>query len=455
MVEASEKASRYEWTAAANLYKQALDKLEPDSGFLETANVAELLGESRYRAAFQSAGREEFKQKMRLAEEADEKAATLYEKLGSDALSKMLRARAVFASLWIEDKPSDRRGLIQKCIEVSDEAVKSLEVQGDKRRLAEAHKDLLTYLSESLPLANERSLIKERFERAIETVEKAIAEFEPLAQAEALVETLNMAISVLAGNAFKVDQVRSRELELRAVQLGKKLAEASDRAKTPYALALAEEGVGLIAWLAEGDPAKGLSQFETAIVMAQDVKDSYLHGRLLTHALNSSFWAEILEDYVDRKRKLLEKGMEFASRAIKKLEIPLHDGLLESVYYTYAECHTHLALDVETDVERKRARLREAIGIARQFGAHMYYGAVASSGHPLSKALFFLASLTVDTEEKTRLLKEALPIREETVRTSELLFPDSWYAGLTTITWHFSRQTCRVWRRSRGRRSGF
>ncbi len=420
LVEASEKAGKYEWTAAADLYKQALDRLEPDSDLPEMANVAELLGKSRYRAAFQSADREEFKQKMRLAQEADEKAAALYEKLGSDPFSKMLRARAVFASFWIADEPLERRGLIQKCIELADEAVKSLEVRGDSIRLAEARKDLLTYLSESLDLANDRPLFEERFERAIETSEKAVAEFEPLAQQEVLVETFYSAMSILTSNALVIDLTRSHELGIKTAQLEEKLAKASDRAKTPYTLALAKAGTGLVA-ISEGDPAKALSQFETAILQAQEVKDSYLDGDLLGGALYLSFWAEIVEDYVEQRRVLLEKGKEFALRAIKKLKIALH-GSVGHVYDTYAQCHIHLAMDVETNVERKRTLLREAIGIAKQM--------LPQSGHALSKALFFLASVVVDTQEKTRLLREALAFREEQVRGSDQLIPDSWIAGI-------------------------
>ncbi len=431
LIEASEKAGRYEWTAAADLYKQALDRLEPDSDLLETARVAELLGKSRYRAAFQSADRVEFKQKMRLALEADEKSATLYKRLGSDALSKMLRARAVFASFWIMDELSDRRELIQECIGLVDETVKRFEGQDDRRSLAEARKDLLTYLSESLWLANERSLIKEGFERGIGTGEKAAAEFEPLAQDEALLETLNMTVWIIDQYLLyssMVDQARGRK---KAIQLGEKLAEASDRAKTLYERSLAKRGAAMIAWTAESRPAEALIQFEAAILLARDVKDSYFDGRLLSNGGWMSFWAANVEDHVEQKRTLYEKGLEFASKAIKRLEIPLEGTWLAGVYSLYAECCTYLALDVETDVERKRAQLREAVRIARQGIAYSRYGTLATySDHSLSKALFFLASLAVDTEEKTRLLKDSLSIREETVREFDLLVPDSWGRGI-------------------------
>jgi hypothetical protein len=51
-VKASEKASRYEWTEAAGLYKQVLDGLEPNDN-LETGKVADSW-ERAVRAAFQS-----------------------------------------------------------------------------------------------------------------------------------------------------------------------------------------------------------------------------------------------------------------------------------------------------------------------------------------------------------------------------------------------------------------
>ncbi len=427
LVEASERAGKYEWTAAADLYKQALDELDSVSDPIETARIAELLGKSRYRAAFQSTSREEFKQKMLLAEKADEKAAALYERGGSEPLSKMLRARALFASFWIMDEPSDRRGLIQKCIGLADETVKSLEGQDDRRSLAEARRDLLIYLNESIWFTNERSHIKERFERAIETGEKAAAEFESLTQDEDLVETLDITLMSLSHSLGLVDQVRFRELDIMAVRLGKKLAEASDRAKTPYALSLGKKANAMIANI-EGDRAKALSQSEVAVLLAQDVKDSYLDGRMLNNRAWGSFWAATVEDDVEQKRVLFKRGSEFASKAIKKLEISLHGGFLGVTYIGSAQCHTELAL-VETDMERKRAELREAVGVARQGRTYEYYD-YYSAEPMLSKALFFLASVAVDTQEKTRLLKEALVIREESVRGLDLLVPDSWIRGI-------------------------
>src|SRR5260370_4963426 len=43
--------------------------------------------------------------------------------------------------------------------------------------------------------------------------------------------------------------------------------------------------------------------------------------------------------------------------------------------------------------------------------------------------MYLLATMDVGPEEKARLLKEALPIREDTVRTLELLSPHSFSRG--------------------------
>src|SRR5260370_40774437 len=58
-----------------------------------------------------------------------------------------------------------------------------------------------------------------------------------------------------------------------------------------------------------------------------------------------------------------------------------------------------------------------------------HHSFLTGMGHQLSRAMFLLATMDVGPEEKTRLLKEALTIREDTVRTLEQLSPHSFSRG--------------------------
>ena len=95
--------------AAAELYKQALQKLGPDHDPRERARVTELLAKSYFKAAFQSQTHEEFVQRMRLAESTYTRLADLYEKSGSDGKAKSSMARSLFTKFWLKEDVRERR----------------------------------------------------------------------------------------------------------------------------------------------------------------------------------------------------------------------------------------------------------------------------------------------------------------------------------------------------------
>ena len=293
LAEAAERSGKYEWMAAAELYQLALEGLDPGHDPLETARVTGLLAKSYFKGAFQAETREAFKRRMLLAEASYQKVAGLYQNAGSEAPSKMSRARALFASFWLKEEPEERRGIIERCNTLGAEAARLLERQADRRKQAEANNDLLAYMVEAQHFVREGQQLKEIFDKVLETGERAVGEFESLGEDEGLLESLNKTLSFLASNINSIgEQTRYRELERRAEILGRQLVETSKRAGTPYALSLANQAVGWAAFEVEGDPAKALTLFEAGAKAAEPTKDSLLIGSLHALAVYSAGWTE-------------------------------------------------------------------------------------------------------------------------------------------------------------------
>lgn len=184
----------------------------------------------------------------------------------------------------------------------------------------------------------------------------------------------------------------------------------------------------------DGDYVKALGLLEAALSTAQRTNDSLVIGRVFEQALYSARWAGgvgggALEEPVAR-REVLEKGLGFAPNAIKNLEIPFHGAYLDFAYTEFAECHVHLATVVETETGKRVDHLRKAIEIARKGVTYKNYTKLSGVGHALSKSMYFLATMNVDQDEKIQLLRDALPIREETVRVKDLFTPHSWDRGV-------------------------
>ncbi len=417
--------------AGAELYKKALLSLDADRDPSETARLTELLARSYFKGAFQSERREEFKRRMQLAEATYDRARTLYEEQGSEALAKRSKARGLFATFWLREDPGERAGITEKCITFADDSARILEGQADRNRLAEVHNDLLTYLVEAHHFVRHGERLKEIFDRVLKTGESARDEFEILGEDEALIESLNKTLSFLAANMNIIgDQTRYRELEGEAEVLGRRLGQASKRAGTPYALSLANQAFGWAAIEIEADPVKALMLFEAGVRTAESTKDSLLIGSLHYLAQYSAVWAELIEEDVEEKRLLLEKGLAYGYTAIKNLEICLHGAGLSWAYGWLAESYNHLAFYVATDTGKKKEYLRNAIEISRKGVIYEGHTLGEDVSHSLSKAFYLLAILVVDQEEKAELLREALKYREDSIRKADLFGMNLWNRGV-------------------------
>ncbi len=427
LAEAAEKASRYEWIPAAEFYEKALDALGPKRDPVETARITELLAKSYFKAAFQSETREEFKKTIGLAKVEYQRLSIFYEEAGSEALSKLSKGRVLFAEYWLTEEPSDRKRLTEEATSLAEEAAGIFEGQENNRGLADAHKEVLTYLTEAYRFAPDWRTLRVLYEKAMRSSEKAIHEFEALGEDEALLECLN-------GTSWFVDDVaffvlkpsESSEVEKTREQLGHKVRKLVESGATPYASFLANEALAYL----EIDRAKGLEFSDKALSAAQVTRDKLATGRVLAVAGQNAMWAQMLEEDVEKRRELFERELEFAGKAIALLEVPFSGHLLDWAYDDYATAYTGLATYVDTEIEQKKEHLKEAISWSKKGMAYKDHQTWPAGPHSMSKAMYFLATLLSDPAEKKKLLRDALPLREEALRQDGIVMPYSWDTGV-------------------------
>ncbi len=423
MAEARERSERYEWTAAAALYQKALYQLESREDLPFTAQVSELLAKSNFKAAFQAPTREEFKQRMRRAEKSYDDLTQLYEKSGSTSLAKRSRARTFSASFWIADEASGRRQIVVNRISLLREAVRELESSSDRRSSAEAHLDLLVALHESLHIIKDWKVVRENFEQAVEVGDKAIAEFEALLDDPGLLESLyNGLVTFSTWFDFVLKPSEVGEFaSARAREMIPRLTRVSERVGTPYALCLKNQAVGMAVANFEGDLSKTLSLWEASISLAEETRDALLIGYSAQWTLASI--ADLMpdEEDVDARRRLVEKGLDLAVKAVKNFEVPLDGTWLAWTYGQYERVYTALARMVETDVEKKESYLREAIHVARRGLAYKDFSFSPRWGMAAS----YLVSMDISPKEKSEILDETVPTVEEAVREIDLTMPFS------------------------------
>ncbi len=426
LAEAATREAKYDWTTASELYQRALREIDTENDTLEGAKTTELLAKSYFKASFQSGTQEEFKNEVKQAEAFYETASQLYEKAGQKARSEKSKASNMFAAFWQKDSAAERRTLLEKCITLAKNAAEIFEKQGEQRLLAETRQDLSTYLIEMVSFTTEREARKNHYEVAAHRSSQAAEAFEALGDNENQLICLDRAVEALL---FSMADEPIRELS-RVETLSRQMGKIAERLGTPYARALRQRAASLVVSVGGGDSRRALELCKAGVLWAEETKDNYLIGLLLWGGLLCAYLAAVVDEDIEQRKELASEGLALAPRALKCMETIAAYQWIPWIVRDHAECYTVLAADVETEPERKRVHLRRAIEVAtrgqRWEGWPNYWNIV---GHALSKAQYFLASITPDPQEKARLLESALRIREAMVRESDIL-SGSWFRGI-------------------------
>jgi hypothetical protein len=420
------RSGKYDWPGAADYYKQAIEKLGPDADPSDVTRITELLATSFFKAAFQAGNRVEFKGTMQHAAEIYERVQSLHDRKGRRDLAMLAEARGLFARFWTLDNVESRRNTVAKCVSLAKSAIASLETSGEDRYLAEAHRDLLTYLSDAQWLASDWKSLSEGMVAVKQVGEKAARHFERYSDYENLALCYYMSED-LASSVAK-DQHDWKEQLSAAKEIEARLSETSKRDQKLQSLSLSSFVASDIAF-AEGDYARALKASEAGIATAEPTGNSLLLGRLLENAGWSTYWMAHGEEETERRRLLFEKTIGLASRAVKYLEVSSFPGNISWAYS--ADSYTERANLVETEVEKKRDNLLKAVEIAKKGLTWQKYPAFwEQTSHVLSKALYFLATVENKAAEKVRLLSEALSLRDDNIRAILGRDPYGWPLGV-------------------------
>lgn len=429
---AEKSAGKYDWASAIALYRDALRHGSDYYSAVDTAKIIELLGRSSYKAGFQAENRLDFKRSLELASLSFQDAALKYQKLSLKPFERICQARSLFAHFWTLDAFLERKDAIEKCLVAAEEAVQLFRAAGDEKLAAETEKDLLNYLIESLVFESDIASVESKFQKILLLSQQILSRDHGIGQDEVLLESLHMTLLVvlLGANLF-VDPVRFRELSKTSSHLISDLDEVAKRIGRPHALAMANE---VLAWRAqsiEGDSAKALELFQSAILEAEKTRDSYLIGRGQAGAVIIAAWLGLTGELVEDRRKSLLEGIRLASKAIDHLAVPYHGAWLAGVYTSLASCYTHMAIFVDTAKEEKRARLSQATAYARKGLEYQDHRWVSDPRHELSKALHFYATLENDPITKEQQLIKALEYRQAELKTRLEFSARSWDSGVS------------------------
>lgn len=426
MNEVSQKARRFEWISAASTAKIAAEST-PSGDPIQKATAFEVSGKCYFKAAFQSNSRTEFVDLMRDSARYFATASTLYSSISSDGLARRAQARSFFANFWISEDFPRRKDLIRDCVSIGLDAKRTFEANNRTTEAVETSADCLIYFRESLNFASNWKDFNEQFHEALTVGREVEDQIERLADYDLAQEGLSVIVWLLSLEAQVLfDPKEFKTFENEARRVASLMSDLTTKIKTPFASCLEALSNGNVVFDFEGDYSRAMMLYETAAKEALKTGDSLLRGRILWLVAQVAFWLGTSKEDIESRRAALEKGVESAVASISLFESSRPTGDLAAAHASCSECHVELANQVETEASNKANHLRKAIEVSTEgIGYEIGTWAWNQVAHSQSKARYFLSRL-VTPDEKRRLLIDALPTREETVRVADALFPNFW-----------------------------
>ncbi|MCW4026410.1 MAG: hypothetical protein NWE76_02865, partial [Candidatus Bathyarchaeota archaeon] len=445
LVEATRLEKEYEWLQASELYGQALGMVD-EGDYFRRGEVQEKIGYSLHRAAFQAESREEFLERLGKAVEAYEAARGLYEKVADErGAGWALRCGAVARYLehWITTDPSEKKRLLEECLELERDALEAFWEMGDKLEYCRTYGGLpeLYWHRSEREYTWKTEPTREIFVRGQQVIEEGISWGERAIEALSELGDPYVAAGVhlALGICFYGYQVRfvegpeeQEQHRLRTADYLRKATEISEEVEDEYLIGQSH------IWLGKASPEEeGKRHFERALKYAERTRDIYLQGLGLSRLVRASTWIRVIpEEDPDKWREAVEERQALYDEAMRHLSILSFYGYGSGVILPPGGyCEHFLALaNQEIDPERKMWFLekslesgRNALKIAEDSGSRVGY-----VRHVLSKALTARARLESEINKKKGLLVRAIEYREKNITMEEQLRPyQYWNIGIS------------------------
>jgi len=430
---------KYEWLKAIDVYGQALRGVGKED-FLKKGEVQEKIGHCFYRGAFQAESQEEFKERMRQAIEAFEKAHGSYEKTADEKKDAwMFRCEALtkYLGYWLTPDPSEKRKFLDECLESEGKALAAFSESGDMMEYGKTFNKFPLVFWLRANLEWNRQTLKTILKKGLEWGEKAVAALSELGELHGIAQahfTLATCLDNHYGyGRYFIDEPEEQENHrFRVVGLLHKAIDLSEKVGDAFFLGLSHHWLGI-----NTGGEEPIRHFEKALECGKRTRDNFLIAWGLDYLAYETYWkAEARED-PEKARELAEKAMQFYQKAQHHYSIMSfisQRGGLIGPPAGHAEHHWLLAAR-ETDPQKRLEFLEksekagmEALKLAEASDVPNVIGTVL---HVASKTLETRAHIEPDVTEKRSRLKKALEYREKAIEILDQLIPfDYWDRGV-------------------------
>jgi hypothetical protein len=446
---AEQSEKEYDWLGATELYEKALNLL-PEDDFSRMGQIFERLGYAFYRAAMQAESQEEFRERMQRAIEIYERAHEFYRRLiDKQKTARTFRCKAAMKYLghWLTSVPSEKRKLLDECLEFEDKALEAFLESGDMMEYGKTYNELSLAFFCRFYLEWDRQTGENIVKRGVEWGEKAVAGLSELGNSYQIARahfTLATCLTLFGGN-FIAEPEAIEQNRLKVVKYLSETAGLSEKLGDAYL-----SGLSHLWWGVNAGGEEATKHYEKTLECGKLARDNFLIGWGLDFLAWSTYWKAIATEDPEERRQMAEKAMQFYDRAQHHYSVIWYASPRYGVIAPptgYAEYYLHLA-GWETDSSKRLEFLKKSekagTEALKQAEASDMPNTVHSAVHVVSKIFEARAFVELDPVEKRSYLEKALKYREKAIEIMDQWTPfDYWDRGvmenyLAEIKWLLS-----------------
>ena len=422
----------YEWLKAADLYGQAL-RVVGKNDFLKIGEVQERVGYAFYRAAMQAESQEEFKGKMRRAVEAYERACEFYERLENEQKAgRGFRCKAIakYLSYWLTSDPSEKRKLLDDCLELEGKALSVFSESGNTLEFGRTYNEFPLVFFNRFHLEWDGQTARGILKKGVEWGEKAVAMLSELGELHEIASACFILATCLSTLCyfFIPDPEEQEKTRLRANKDLNRAASLSEKVGDDYLLGLSHFWLGI-----NTGGGESVKHFEKTLECGKRTRDNFLIGSGLDFIAFTTCWEFVATEDPEKRRQLAERSMQLYEEGQHHYSIISFMSPRGGVIGPpagYAEHYYFVARD-EIDSEKRREFLEkseklgiEALKLAEDSDMPIVVQRVL---HVVSKSLEARARMEPDPTEKRSRLEKALKYREKSIEIMKELEPFSYW----------------------------
>jgi tetratricopeptide (TPR) repeat protein len=433
---------KYDWSGAAESYEKALNLL-PKDDFSKMGEIEERLGYAFCRFAFQAESKDEFRERLRQSTVAYEKAIEFYGKLNElvkTARISRCNALIAYTGYWLAPETQEKKKKIDECWRLTKDALAAFKEASEGWKYGKTHNQLSSSVVFAFCLDWNFQAREKMMREAVESGEQAIKFLSTDKNSEDLARAYARTAFYLGVYDYYFLDIDEKERDYQKAQnywvKSKEISEEIALHELLYPIF----GGQILMWGEASDEA--LFCLKKALEYGRKTKDKFIIGCALDWLVYHTAWSRFKIENTEERLLVLKTALQYAEdtkRQFSPISFISPRGDTEWIETAQAESDWPRAYN-ETDLKKKRELLEEAIELSQnglKKADASGYPEIITHAHGVLAASFQNRALFLETEsdEKKRLLEEALAHRIEAIKVVEQLQPfEYWNRGVQQAT---------------------